>query len=79
MSNRYITVNSGSDYWGNNVDYDCEAEADKIQSAAEAAGIPVIRDVYHRHTQYTDDGEEMVVIDWFSEWCSGGYAWSEDQ
>jgi hypothetical protein len=79
-NNYYITVNANSDYWGSNADdYDCESEANKIQSAAESAGIPVIRDVHHSRQQYTVEGDEMVEIDWFSDWCNAGYAWDEDR
>lgn len=79
---KYITVNDDIDYWCGSTppdEFDSAAEASKIQSAAEAAGIPVIRDSMSRRQQYSDDGEELVEIDWFSEWCAAGYAWDEER
>lgn len=81
MSNKFITVSSDSDAWGefDPATFNPRTEAGKIATAAELAGIHVAHDEDRRTVAYNDDGSERDEIGWFTTWCNGGYEWDEDQ
>ena len=71
---KYITINDDPDYWGTiPPGCDLDAEIAKLTNAAEAAGIAVYDDCQPSQ-EVRDDGTE---IDWFAEWCAGGFEWDE--
>ncbi len=76
----FIHISTDSDCWGSNTEgFDCVTEAERIRDAAESAGIEVAFDVDRRNVNCNDDGSERTEIDWFGEWCTAGYEWSDEQ
>ena len=74
----FVHISTDPDCWGSNPDgFDCVAEACRIRDAAEAAGIEVAFDTSRTAYQYDDDGRRRPEIEWFSEWCTAGYEWTD--
>lgn len=79
-STSFIQVSTDSDHWGTNpAGFACVAEACRIRDAAEAAGAAVAFDTNSRAVDHDDNGNQRHEIDWFSEWCSAGYGWTDEE